>query len=71
MNRHRNGTVIVGEPGSYWYMQSALTDLLKGKGKNKPKSYEVHWLGLKIGEIGRALGKTPDEMAADYNELRS
>lgn len=65
MNHHKNGTISVGAPGSYMNLISLLEDLLKGKGNNKPKSFEVHHAKIKLVAAGKKIGKTIPEMEKD------
>lgn len=69
MNHHKNGTITVGAPGSYMYLISGLEDLLKGKGSNAPKVFEVYHVKSKIVEAGKKIGKTIPEMEADVAYL--
>lgn len=62
MNRHKNGTYIIGEPGSYQWLLSALEDILKGKAK----VYEVHHLTERLKEAGLKIGLSKARLESDY-----
>lgn len=65
MNKHPNGTIIVGAPYSYQYMLSGLTDILKGKGDKTPKVFEIHHFHERIKEEGIKLGYTIEKIRND------
>lgn len=67
MNKHKNGTVIVGSKGSYYYLLSALEDMLKGK----PKSFEVFHIGEHIKKEGLRIGLTVERMERDWKAIHN
>lgn len=64
MNTFKNGEIKVGAPGSYQYILSGLRDLMRGK----PKSFEVHHLGMRLKEAGIKAGLTRETIESDWQE---
>lgn len=65
MNRHKNGTIVIGEPGSYQWLLSALEDILKSKAKN----YAVHHITERLKTAGLRIGLSQARIQSDYNEV--
>lgn len=66
MNKHKNGTPIVGSKGSYQYLLSALADLLKGK----PKDFEIFHLEEKIKQEGLRIGLGKEKITDDWKLIK-
>jgi hypothetical protein len=64
MNKHKNGTYVVGAKGSYQYLLSGFTDLLK----SKPKAYEVFHYGQHLKKAGFAIGLSKERIENDWKK---
>ncbi len=62
MNRHTNGTVVVGGKGSYQRILSGLNDLLKAT----PKDFEVFHFGERLKKEGLRIGLSKERINSDF-----
>jgi len=71
MNRHENGTLIVGAPGSYRRLLSELEDLCKTQwdvNEFRGLTYLIYEEGWRIGETTEAIGNRIDAIATKLFE---
>ena len=67
MNKFSNGTLIVGSFGSYQFLLSGMTDLLK----RKPKVFEVYHLSEVLKKEGLRIGLSKEKIQTDFNNCHN